>query len=443
MILRNRRQSPMISIVVLYVLLLTNTYGQDISRRAIRGFSFEFNKSSQGVLVSSIDRESGAYKSGLRDGDIIVSIDGVKINDYQQADRHLYTLKAGKKYIFNVERRDENLDLNISFAPLPKEEYPATEVEYGSITFNGNKIRTIVTKPKLLVAGKLPAVFLVPWLSCGSVEITGDPADGFDHIIKSFASNPEVLFFRVERMGVGDSQGMPCCDLDAETEIALYRQALQVLLKRTDVDPDQVYVLGLSLGMSLAPIVAEDFPVAGFMVSGGTTQTWYEHMLEFERHRLQLSGVHPDTVNANMKLFIPFYQQYLLDRKSPGEIIEQQSQYASIWYDMPYHQFGRYYTYFYQVQQLNFEKSWANVQVPVIAIHGEYDWVMSLQDHQRAVDIVNASGKSKAELVEVPKANHLLSTFATRKDAFDEVNGEIGVQAYHYMWSWLHERLIK
>ena len=64
-----------------------------------------------------------------------------------------------------------SLDLNISFAPLPKEEYPATEVEYGSITFNGNKIRTIVTKPKLLVAGKLPAVFLVPWLSCGSIEI--------------------------------------------------------------------------------------------------------------------------------------------------------------------------------------------------------------------------------------------------------------------------------
>jgi pimeloyl-ACP methyl ester carboxylesterase len=321
------------------------------------------------------------------------------------------------------------------------ESYTANAVEYATISFEGSLIRTIVTKPKTTTSKKLPAVFLVPWLSCGSIEIPGDPADGFDHIIKSFANNPDVLFFRVERMGVGDSQGTPCGDLDAKTEIALYRQALESLYKKNDVDSDQVYMLGLSLGMSLAPLVAEGFPIKGFMVSGGTTKTWYEHMLEFERHRLQLSGVYPDTLNVNMKLFIPFYQKYLIDGKSPEEIIRDNPQFSSIWYDMPYHQYGRNYTYFQQVQQLNFEKAWADVQVPVFAIHGEYDWVMSLQDHQRAVDIVNSSGKKNAELVILPKSHHLLSTFNSAKEAFDDEVGIINKEAYNYFLKWLSERI--
>jgi pimeloyl-ACP methyl ester carboxylesterase len=421
--------------------VVTNSLGaQELLRKADRGFSYQIQENKKSVVVNGVEEDSNINESVLRDGDVILSVDNDELIGYESANRILRQLPSEKLLKLKVERNGKVQIINVKLSPIPEETYEKTIVEYGSFRLKEDVIRTIVTSPRATVKKKLPAVMLVQWLSCGSIDISGQAADGMDHIIKSFANNPNIIFYRVDKNGVGDSRGTACIDLDANTEIATYKKGLSELKKRTDVDTTQIYILGLSLGSSLVPIVGADQIIKGYMVSGGSTVTWYEHMLEFESNRLMLSGTPPAEVNESMKSFSDFYTQFLIHKKTPEKIIKENAKYKDLWYDDPRHQFGRSAKYYQQIQELIFEKAWNNVTVPVLVVYGEYDWVMSLRDHKHIVDLVNKNQKI-AELVVLPKTNHLLSSFSDPKEAFEDETGKINPDGYSTMWDWLEQRI--
>lgn len=423
-----------------FILLGIATYSQKINRIADKGFSYQTDSKAGGVRITDVTDGGPVYEAGLRKDDIIIGVDNSSLDGYEKVNRVLTQLPSHTELTFKILRNGKTKVLKVILPPISKEEYPNTSLEYGGFDFSGESIRTIVTKPKIHPMKRLPAVMLVPWLSCGSIDIPGEAADGMDYIIKSFANNPNIIFYRVEKNGVGDSRGTACIDLDAKTEIDTYIQALKVLKNRSDVDVDQIYLLGLSLGTSLAPLIGKNENIKGYMVSGGTTITWFEHMLQFERNRLTLSGMAPKNINTAMNSFADFYQQYLIEKKTPEEIINENPEYRELWYDDPRHQFGRSATYYQQIQELNFEEAWDKVNVPVLAVYGEYDWVMSLNDHQRLVYLVN-DGKNLAQLEVLPKTSHLLSSFPTLKDAFEDEIGEINPAGYNLMWRWLANKI--
>lgn len=429
--------------VVFFLLCFLNckiSISQELCRKAIRGFSYK-SEENRGIILTSIDKNSPAEKAGLKIDDIVLEINGFKLSGYENRTRILSQLPSKKKLEFKIIRDNEPKVISVKLDPIPQEKYSNTVVEYGSIIYDGDTLRTITSKPKKMQNKKLPAVFLVQWLSCGSIDIPGEPADGMDFTIKSFANNPNIIFHRIDKSGVGDSRGTACIDLDANREIAAYKKGLSELKKRPDVDVSQIYILGLSLGTSLAPIVGENEGVKGYMVSGGTTVTWYEHMLDFERNRLTLSGNSPTEVNESMKKFTDFYYQYLVKKKTPEQIIGINPIYESLWYDDPRHQFGRSASYYQQVQELNFEEAWNKVNVPTLILYGEYDWVMSLQDHQMIVELVNKNDNTLATLKVLPKTGHLLSSFPTLKDSFKDEIGKINSEAYDLMWNWLKNKI--
>jgi pimeloyl-ACP methyl ester carboxylesterase len=424
------------------LLLLSNTvFAQKLIRKADRGFSYRTTL-NQGVTITNIQEKSEAYLAGLRKDDLLTEIDKNPLNSYVAVNSVLPRLKSGKPLEINLIRNNENLTFKVTFKPAPTETYEKTIVEYGSFLSNGVPIRSLTSIPKSKPNRKLPAVMLVQWLSCGSVEIAGEPEDGFDYVIKSFAANPEVIFHRIDKNGVGDSEGQPCVSCDAVTEIQNYKDALQILKKRPDVDTTQIYLLGLSLGTSFAPIIGENQNIKGYMVSGGTTVTWFEHMLEVERRRLALSGSKPSEINQAARQFSNFYDLYLNQQKTPLQIITENPSLKSIWYDQPEHQYGRPVKYFQQIQALNFEAAWQKVKVPVIAVYGEYDWLMSFNDHQKIIEIVNQSNNQElARLVVMPKTGHLLSTFSSLQNSFSETDGKINTEPYNIFKTWLNEKL--
>ena len=59
---------------------------------------------------------------------------------------------------------------------------------------------------------------------------------------------------RVEKPGVGDSEGGPFADLDYNTEIDIYRQALKQLKAQPEVDNDNVFICGHSMGGAVGVI---------------------------------------------------------------------------------------------------------------------------------------------------------------------------------------------
>ena len=315
-----------------------------------------------------------------------------------------FTLFGGGPLIAQLQAGHENI--------------PGAEEFTGTLPSRaGYSLAFYVTRPKN-ATGKLPVIFEVAWLSCDSVEQPKGPEDGFTQLVWDLASRSGYATFRIDKPGVGGSGGPKCADLDFNTELAAYRDAF-VALKNIDfVDPARVYMLGFSNGGGFAPLVAESNPVRGYMLFGGWYKTWLEHMLEHERRRLRLSGTSEPEIASRMKQYATFYDLYLNGKMTPAQIIAQHPEFKTIWYDQPEHQYGRPAAFYHQLQELNLAAAWERVKVPVLAVHGEFDWVMSADDHRLLVNALNAKHPGLAEYLEWPHADHGFYTHSTLQKAF-------------------------
>src|SRR5881275_1464372 len=95
----------------------------------------------------------------------------------------------------------------------PRESYPNVDVIYDSVTTpHGERLRTIITKPRN-AKGKLPVIFVAGWLSCDSVEAPADTKDAAGLVFRGLAQLPDFALFRVDKQGIGDSEGV-CGDTD-------------------------------------------------------------------------------------------------------------------------------------------------------------------------------------------------------------------------------------
>jgi pimeloyl-ACP methyl ester carboxylesterase len=146
------------------------------------------------------------------------------------------------------------------------------------------------------------------------------------------------------------------------------------------LDLDRVLVIGMSNGGGFAPLVLRRHPVRGFIAAGSWGRTWYEHMLENERVRLTSEGKSAAEVNDATKVFTQFYDLYLIQGQTPGEILRQHPQWKLLWYDSTDGQYGRPAAFYQQLQALNLGELWQNVDQPVLVIRGSRDTVMSRAD---------------------------------------------------------------
>jgi pimeloyl-ACP methyl ester carboxylesterase len=299
------------------------------------------------------------------------------------------------------------------------EPIPNTEVFRSSVrAVPGYPLEVFLTRPKGANGRRLPVLFEVAWLSCDSVEQPKGVEDGFTQLVWDLAARSGFATFRVDKPGVGDSGGPKCSDLDFVTELAAYRAAFTAMKDFDFLDMSKIYMLGFSNGGGFAPLVAGDTPVRGYLILSGWYKTWLEHMLEHERRRMRLSGLPEPEISRRMRKYATFYDLYLNQKLTPGRIIAQHPEFKAIWYDAPEHQYGRPAAFYHQLQELNLAEAWDGVTAPVLAVHGEYDWVMSGDDAKLMVNALNAKRPGSAEFMEWPHADHLLYTHASEQKAF-------------------------
>jgi pimeloyl-ACP methyl ester carboxylesterase len=304
--------------------------------------------------------------------------------------------------------------------PDKNESYPGVSVLYDAIRDgSGHLLRVIVTHPD--DGGhppiRYPVVFVVGWLSCDTVEAPPRTMDGTQRMLQSLARLRGFATVRLEKPGVGDSEGN-CSATDFVTELAAYRGAFHHLRDYPFVDIERIFLFGISYGGGFAPLVAESTPVKGYVVDGGWIKTWFEHMLEIERRRLTLSGHGPSELNSLMKSAERLYGAFLLQRQSPREIFAAQPQLKALWDGPVELQYGRPTRYYQQLQDLDLTSAWSAVRVPVLALHGEYDWIMSRDDFEQLVDLVNHNIPGAAEFVELTHTGHTFEHYASLQSAF-------------------------
>ena len=327
-----------------------------------------------------------------------------------------------------------------------RESYPNVDVIYDSVTApDGKRLRTIVTKPRSAKV-KLPVIFVAGWLSCDSVEAPADTKDESGSVFRGLAQAPGFALFRVDKQGVGDSEGV-CGENDFDSELAGYRAAFRALKSYDFIDPNQVYILGISNGGGFAPLVpeteADQKQVRGYISVGGWVKTWFEHMLEIERRRFALMGKSPSEVNDLMKRVATLYHEWLIKGRSIDEIIKEQPQLAELWPEGEDHAhlYGRPLGFYQQLEKLNLAAAWSRVKAPTYALHGQFDWIMSVEDSDLIAEYVNQKG-DLATFYVIPNTGHTFQHYLSWADAFKGKSAAFDPKVIALLTDWLRNKAI-
>jgi pimeloyl-ACP methyl ester carboxylesterase len=328
----------------------------------------------------------------------------------------------------------------------PRESYPNVDVIYDSVTApDGKRLRTIVTKPRN-GKGKLPVIFVAGWLSCDSVEAPSGTKDESGLVFRGLAQLPEFALFRMDKQGVGDSEGV-CAETDFNSELAGYRSAFRALKNYDFIDTKRIYILGMSNGGGFAPLVpesdAEQAQVRGYISVGGWVKTWFEHMLEIERRRFGLMGKPPGEVNDRMKGAATLYHEWLIKGRAVDDIVKEQPQLADLWPEGKdhVHLYERPLVFYQQLQQLNLGAAWSRVKVPTYVLHGAFDWIMSRDDSELIAAYVNKNG-DLGSVYEIPETGHTFQHYLSLADAFKGKRASFDPKMIGLLADWLRNKAI-
>jgi pimeloyl-ACP methyl ester carboxylesterase len=228
---------------------------------------------------------------------------------------------------------------------------------------------------------------------------------------------PGFVVIRFDKPGAGDSEGGPCRDLDFEGELAAARAVLTTAMRRADVDSTRVFLIGQSYAGGILPLVAHQHHVAGYIVISSWYGSWMDRLLAFEQRERELRGMKRETIERQLGMLRRLYGEYLVGRRTPGEVLAGRPELAEVWKDEPDHQYGRPARFFQQLQDLDLRAAWQTVNVPALIVYGEYDWLMRREDHVALADALNRRHPGTATLVVVPKMGHSLFVHPTIEQA--------------------------
>ncbi|WP_298760474.1 alpha/beta fold hydrolase [uncultured Psychroserpens sp.] len=408
----------------------------NLERRADVKVKMKFNM--PGILITSVPTTSEEYKNGLRDNDLIIKINSHNIKTNNQYLKLIRSLRSNRKYTFLFNRKGHIKTIELTFPPKQKEVVEELDIDYGTFTTNyGYKVRTVVSKPKSKeTLKKLPAILFVQWLSCSSIESRGSN-HGFSNLIWEL-SKSGYLVQRTEKFGVGDSEGPDCSELDFTTEVNIHREALEQLKLRDDVDSENIIILGGSMGSNIAAMLAsENKDLKALMFAGGYYKSWHERLLDFERRRMEYGNKEPEEVYSKMKLYSEFYAMYFNEKLKPSEILKKKPHLLPVWPSKSDLQYGRSIEFYWQANDTNMGQVWSAVSQPILALYGEYDWVMDKEDSQRIIEQSNHLG---SKFIILNKTDHNLyyyNDINSTKEAFNNrskvPNKDISAQIVNWL----------
>lgn len=316
---------------------------------------------------------------------------------------------------------------------------------YGWIDVSDSyRLRLIETRPAN-ARGALPLIYFVQWLSCDSIEIS-ERNDGWTQMLRGLVTGGRYSVARVDKAGVGDSGGPPCNKLDYNTELRHHSEALEQLLERRDIDGNRVVIFGASMGATMAPLLVNVHDVAGVATWGGGTVTWFERLLAFDRHALEFGGTDGSSIAAQMSRNIAFYQQYLLDQKTPMEIVSATAEMKQVVDGIiglsETDHYGRPFSFHHQAQSQNWQGAWSQIEVPALVLFGEFDWFETESSHRSIVQTINQKSPGGAQLAIIENMDHHFSLFSDPVAAFEDSTGTPDAEPFlRVLLPWLNETL--
>lgn len=297
------------------------------------------------MKASGVIPGSMADAAGVVPGDIVESLGGVRLDSLdalQDAARKAGACAIVKATVIHGGARFERSML-VQRRPLE------TNVVYDCIDVGGIRLRTLITKPAKTPA---PAVLFVQGLSRESIDFASANVAPFRELVQAW-TREGFATMRVEKRGVGDSEGTAA---DFQTEVSDVQRALDAL-RAMDFVSTNVFVFGHSVGGMIAPLLRSH---AGLMVYGTSSARWYD-CIEASRDRQR----------ALRKM-----------SKATGPVPRT--------------------AYEDGIHAVDLADAWSKVDVPVLVLHGEHDWVVG-EDEGRAIPAKHVEFRT------IPSLDHLLT----------------------------------
>jgi pimeloyl-ACP methyl ester carboxylesterase len=265
-----KRRPARLAALAAALLLAPPAWGEGVDgalpRRAFFGVALG-TAVGEGVPVTSVLPESTAADVGIGAGDVIRMVDGVAMTTPAEVTAAFGRHRGGDVVDISLLRNGEHLSIDATLKTLPFETMAGAAMEYGSVaTADGVRLRTILSMP-LGAADPAPAVMLIQGGGCGSIDTPIGPPVAQPGLMHAIGTEGFVTF-RVEKSGIGDSAGPPCAEIGYFEELDGYRAGLAALRAHPAVDPERVFLVGISLGGVFAPILANETPVAGLIAYG-------------------------------------------------------------------------------------------------------------------------------------------------------------------------------
>jgi len=331
----------------------------------------------------------------------------------------------------------------------PLEQISGTTSHYGSVRIEPDvQLRTIITVPNDREGPFTPVLF-TQWVSCVSIEHS---ESGAHQILGSIARETGLALLRVERSGQGDSLGPNCNELDYDTEVAHYISAYKQLLKHELIDPGRVFLFGMSLGSTTAPLVAlalqeSGFDIAGIAVQGGGALTHFERMLRFDRIYLERrpDEIKPGQIHEEMFDRARFHVEYLIKGRHPDAVANDDVDMARVRNDIfglaEADHYGRPFAWHQQAARRDFLGAWAELEAPVLVIFNEFDQFETRHGHQLIVDTVERLRPKTGTLIVQQGIGHNHFSYPSTEAAYTMEGGEPAWrQTADHLTAWLRAR---
>jgi pimeloyl-ACP methyl ester carboxylesterase len=379
-----------------------------------------------GVQIERVFPDTSAATADLKVGDVILTVNDSKVTGLPAITEMLAPLRAGEVISVEVVRDGVSRNLRVALKEMPREKGDGYDVIYSAVNSHGARLRTILTRPK--AEGRHAVVMLLQGgNACFSIDDPVGEPFGFTRIARGLAKQGFVTL-RIERPGCGDSEGGPLIDVDFETELDGYKEALRWCKTLDFVDADNVFLFGHSMGGIMAPLIASEIPVRGIAVYGTASGTWFESVFEQRRRLAAVDGTKAEDVDREMLRQVKLLYPLLVEMKTPREIRDQNPDlppgFLEQWIKDDKYVLGRHYRFNHQLAAKNLGEAWTkvaranllasgNATVPaepvhtrVLAIWGTSDWMTTRAQQAWVAEIVNRVAPGSAKFVALDAIDH-------------------------------------
>lgn len=381
----------------------------------------------KGAVIKQVTENSTASNASVTANDIITKLNGVEISTAQELVAEAGKLRKGDQANIEIYRNGELLKLSATVLEKKKETSPG-KVEYLELPFDGGYSRTIVHYPD--TEGPHPAIYYIQGYTCSSIEYNNDMSP-FKKLMDEFVRNGFVVY-KVEKPGVGDSMNNTPCDMiDFNMESELFKKGLQQLMSLKNIDAENIFIYGHSLGGTHAPIVANGQNIKGVMVYGVGGESWYDYITRLILDQTPLYGYTYAQAETYLNEHREVLYEFFVENKSPKEIIENNAKAQEFFsmmlkYDGDEKLMGRHYKFFQTLDDTNIAQNWSGVKCPVLAMYGGGD-IEAISDYgaKKITDIVNQIEPGNATYKYIPDTDHAMIKVGTRKQGMDlKLNGQ-------------------